>query len=85
MDAPIRRGKVAMITEDMRQLNVKAMTNAVTISATFWTIVDRRSASALRTIVAFADNFEVSEPVLFSSESNQPTSLERIAELKSKK
>lgn len=85
MDAPIRRGKVATTTDDMRQLNVKAMTNAVTTSATFCTIVDRRSDSALRTKVAFAANFEVSEPVLFSSESNQPTSFERIAESKSTK
>lgn len=72
-----------MTTEDMRQLKVKAMTNAVTISATFCTIVERRSASELRTNVAFAANFDVNEPVLFSSESNQPTSLERIADSKS--
>lgn len=79
MEAPIRRGKVAMITDAKRQLNVNAMTNAVTVSATFCTTVDKRSASALRTNVASAANIDVSEPVLFSSKSNQPTSFESIA------
>lgn len=68
-----------MTTAAMRQLNVKAITNAVTVRATFCTIVDRRSARALRTKVASAARLDVNEPVLFSSKSNQPTSLERIA------
>lgn len=63
----------------MRQLNMKAITNAVTVSARFCTIVDRRSARALLTKVASAAKIDVSVPVLFSSRSNQPTSLERIA------
>jgi len=58
---------------------MNAITNAVTVSATFCTIVDRRSARALLTNVASAAKIDVSEPVLFSSKSNQPTSLERIA------
>jgi hypothetical protein len=66
----------------MRQLNMKAITNAVTVSATFCTIVDRRSASELLTKVASAAKIDVSLPVLFSSRSNQPTSLERIAAVK---
>lgn len=58
---------------------MNAITNAVTVSATFCTIVDRRSARALLTNVASAAKIDVSVPVLFSSKSNQPTSLERIA------
>ena len=50
------KGKVAMMTDAMRQLNVKAITKAVTVSDTFCTIVDRRSASALLTNVASAAN-----------------------------
>lgn len=72
-------GKVAMTTAAIRQLNVNAITNAVAVSATFCTIVDNRSASALLTNVASAAKLDVNEPVLFSSKSNQPTSLERIA------
>lgn len=79
MEAAIRRGKEAMTTDARRQLNVKAITNAVTVRAMFCTMVDRRSASALLTNVASAANFDVNEPVLFSSRSNQPISLERIA------
>lgn len=85
MEAPIRRGKEAMITDAIRQLNVKAITNAVTVSATFCTMVERRSASALLTNVASAANFDVKEPVLFSSKSNQPISLERIAAVQNMK
>lgn len=58
---------------------MKAITNAVTVSATFCTIVDRRSARELLTKVASAAKIDVNVPVLFSSRSNQPTSLERIA------
>ena len=79
------KGKEAMITDAMRQLKVKAITNAVTVSATFCTIVDSLSARALRTRVASAAKAAVNEPVLFSSKSNQPTSLERIAALEEKK
>jgi hypothetical protein len=79
IEAPISRGREATTTEAMRQLNMKAMTNAVTVSARFCTIVDRRSARALLTKVASAAKIDVSVPVLFSSRSNQPTSLERIA------
>ena len=81
MEAPISRGNVAMITAAMRQLRVNAITNEVTVSATFWTTVDSRSASALRTNVASAANFDTSEPVLFSFISNQPISLDKIAEI----
>lgn len=73
------KGKEAMITDAIRQLKVNAITNAVMVSATFCTIVDSRSAKALRTRVASAAKAAVNEPVLFSSKSNQPTSLERIA------
>lgn len=79
------KGKEAMITDAMRQLKVNAITNAVTVSATFWTIVDSRSARALRTRVASAAKAPVNEPVLFSFMSNQPISLERIAALEEKK
>ena len=85
MEAPIRRGKEAMTTDARRQLNVKAITNAVTVSATFCTIVDKRSARALLTNVASAASFDVNEPVLFSSKSNQPISLERIAAVQNMK
>lgn len=68
----------------MRQLNIKAITNAVTMSDKFCTIVERRSARALRTKVASAAKADVSKPVLFSSKSNQPISLERIAAIKTK-
>lgn len=79
MEAPISRGNVAMTTDVIRQLNVKAIINAVVVSAKFCMIVDRRSASALRTNVASAAKVEVSDPVLFSSESNHPISFESIA------
>lgn len=78
-EAPIRRGREAATTAATRQLNMKAITNAVTVSAKFCTIVDKRSARALLTNVASAAKIDVSEPVLFSSKSNHPTSLERIA------
>ena len=78
------KGKEAMITDARRQLKVKAITNAVTVSATFCTIVDSLSARALRTRVASAAKAVVNEPVLFSSKSNRPTSLERIAALEEK-
>lgn len=79
IEAPISRGMEATTTAAMRQLNMKAITKAVTVSATFCTIVDRRSARALLTNVASPAKMDVREPVLFSSKSNQPTSLERIA------
>ena len=79
MEAPISRGREALTTAAIRQLKVKAIAKAVTVSARFCTIVDRRSARALRTNVAFAAKVDVSAPVLFSSKSNQPTSFERIA------
>lgn len=79
MEAPISKGREAMTTAAIRQLKMKAMTKAVTVSAMFCTIVDKRSARALRTNVASAAKIEVSEPVLFSSKSNHPTSLESIA------
>lgn len=56
-----------MTTAAIRQLNVNAIMNAVTVRATFCTIVDTRSARALRTKVASAANVDVNEPVLFSS------------------
>lgn len=71
-----------MTTAAIRQLNLKAMTNAVTVSARFCVMVDRRSARALRTNVASAARIDVREPVLFSSKSNHPISLVRIAALK---
>lgn len=85
MEAPISKGREAMTTAAIRQLKIKAMTKAVTVSAMFCTIVDKRSARALRTNVASAAKMEVSEPVLFSSKSNQPTSLESIAAVGEKK
>lgn len=85
MEAPISSGREAMTTAAIRQLRVKAITNAVAVSARFCTIVDRRSARALRTNVAFAAKIEVSAPVLFSSKSNQPTSLESIAAVETRK
>lgn len=85
IEAPISRGREATTTDAMRQLNIKAITNAVAASATFCTIVDRRSARALLTNVASAAKIEVSEPVLFSSKSNQPTSLERMAATRERK
>lgn len=81
MEAPISKGSEAMTTAAIRQLNTKAITKAVTVSAKFCTIVDKRSARALRTNVASAAKIDVSWPVLFSSKSNHPTSLERIAVL----
>lgn len=84
MAAPISRGKQAMITADTLQLNEKPITNAVTVSDTFCTIVERRSARVLRTKVASAAKVDVSEPVLFSSKSNQPISLQRIAAFETK-
>lgn len=79
MFAAMRRGKVATTTAAIRQLSIKAITNAVTASARLWTTVDIRSAIALRTSVASVANFDVSEPVLFSSLSNQPISFDRMA------
>ncbi|KAM0967631.1 hypothetical protein ACFX2A_016388 [Malus domestica] len=84
MEAPISRGREALTTAAIRQLNVKAITKAVTVRERFCTIVDRRSARALRTNVAFAAKVDVSDPVLFSSKSNQPTSFERMAAVKNK-
>lgn len=55
------------------------MKKAVAVRAVFCMIVDRRSARALLTNVASAANIEVRDPVLFSSKSNQPISLVRIA------
>lgn len=85
MEAPTSRGKDATTTAAMRQLNVKAITHAVTVSATFCTIVESRSERALRTKVASADKADVNEPVLFSSKSNQPISLESIAAVETRK
>lgn len=79
MEAPIIRGKVEIMTSANLQLNIKEITNAVTVSAIFCTIVDRRSASALLTNVASAANFDKREPVAFSSRSNQPISFVSIA------
>lgn len=79
IEAPVRSGSEAMTTIAIRQLRMKAMTNAVTVRAMFCTIVDNRSARALLTNEASAARIEVSKPVLFSSKSNQPTSLESIA------
>lgn len=69
-----------MTTNAILQLNINDITNAVNVSAIFCTIVDRRSANALRTSVASAANFDKSDPVEFSSKSNQPISLLSIAE-----
>lgn len=85
MEAPTSSGKVAIITDARRQLRVNAIPNAATVSEIFCTIVDKRSASALRTNAASAANFDTREPVLFSSKSNHPTSLPRIATNKNKK
>lgn len=79
IEAPINKGKDAITTNANRQLNVKEITKAVTVRATFCTIVDSRSARALRTSVASAAKADVSDPVLFSSKSNQPISLDRRA------
>lgn len=75
----MRRGRQAATTNVSFQLNVKAMTNAVTVSATFCTMVESLLARALLTNVASAASMAVSEPVLFSSKSNHATSLVRIA------
>lgn len=80
MEAAISRGNVAMTTDAMRQLSANAITNAVTASAAFCTRVDKRSDSALRTSVASAANFDISNPIPFSSLSNQPTSFLSMAE-----
>lgn len=79
IEDPIKRGNEAITTAATRQLNLKAMKKAVAVRAVFWTIVDRRSARALLTNVASAANIEVKYPVLFSSKSNHPISLVRIA------
>lgn len=79
IEAPMRRGRQAATTAVSFQLNVKAITNAVTVRATFCTIVESLSARALLTNVASAASMAVSDPVLFSSKSNQATSLVRIA------
>lgn len=84
MEAPIIRGKQAMTTADTLQLKEKPITKAVTVSDTFCTIVERRSARVLLTKVASAAKVDVSEPVLFSSKSNQPISLQRIAAFETK-
>ena len=58
---------------------MNAMTNAVTVSATFCTIVDMRSAIAPLTNVVSVAKHDVKSPLLFSVESNQPISLRKIA------
>lgn len=75
----MRIGNTATTTAAIRQLSTKAITNAVTASAVFWTSVDTRSAIALRTSVASVASLDESEPVLFSSLSNHPISLHRMA------
>lgn len=85
IDAPIMRGNVATTTKAMRQLSTNAITNAVTVRATFWTIVDILSASALLTNVASAAKDEVRNPLLLSSKSNHPISFFRIAAAAQKK
>nr|GMC75668.1 hypothetical protein Iba_scaffold34358CG0050 [Ipomoea batatas] len=85
MEAPMSRGKVEITTAAIRQHSLNDIRKAVRVRAIFCTIVDRRSASALRTKVASAANFDVSEPVLLSVLSNHPTSLESIAAIDSKK
>lgn len=84
MEAPTSRGRVATTTAAIRQLNVKEITNAVAVSDIFCTIIDKRSARALRTNVALAARIDVSEPVLFSSKSNHPTSFESTAEIETR-
>lgn len=79
------RGKEAATTAAKRQLSIKAMINAVTVRATFCTIIERRSARALRTKVASAAKVDINNPVLFSSKSNQPISLESIAAVNKRK
>lgn len=68
-----------MTTAAIRQLSKNEMTNAVAVSVTFCTIVERRSARALRTSVASVAKIDVKDPVLFSSTSNHPISFFRIA------
>lgn len=79
IEAPMSRGKVAMITDAMRQLKIYAIMNAVRVRDTFWMMVDRRSARALLTRVASAASEEASVPLLFSVKSNHPISFRRIA------
>jgi len=79
IEAPMRRGRHATTTAVSFQLNVKPITKAVTVRATFCTMVESLSARALLTNVASAASMAVSEPVLFSSLSNHATSLFRIA------
>jgi hypothetical protein len=79
MEAPMRRGKQAATTNVSFQLNVKAITKAVRVRATFCTMVESLLARALLTNVASTANIAVNEPVLFSSRSNHATSLVRIA------
>lgn len=79
IEAPMRRGRQAATTKVSFQLNVKAITKAVTVRATFCTMVESLSARALLTNVASAASIAVSEPVLCSSLSNHATSFVRIA------
>ena len=81
IEAPMRRGRQAATTAASFQLSVKAITNAVTVSDIFCTIVESLSARALLTNVASAASIAVIEPVLFSSKSNHATSLPRIASI----
>lgn len=79
IEAPTRRGRQAATTDVSFQLNEKAIANAVTVRATFCTMVESLSARALLTNVASAASMAVSEPVLFSSKSNHAISFVRIA------
>ncbi|WVY89009.1 hypothetical protein V8G54_037947 (chloroplast) [Vigna mungo] len=84
IEAPMRRGRQATTTAVSFQLNVKPITKAVTVRATFCTMVESLSARALLTSVASAASMAESEPVLFSSLSNHATSFLSIAANESK-
>lgn len=81
----MRSGKVAIVTAAMRQLRQKAITIAITMSDRFCTVVGNFAANAFLSSGALTANFHVNAWVLFSSISNQLTSLSRIAETRSRK
>jgi len=74
-----RRGKVAMMTRDMRQLRMKEMMKATRMRDRFWTSTEMRSVMAAFTRVASDARRAAIAPEELSGWSNHATSFRRMA------
>ena len=79
MDAVMSSGTVAKHTKPMRQCMSMATINATTVDDACWMKTDSRLLKVALTYVASFANRIDNNSALFSSLSNQPTSLRRIA------